>query len=160
MGSTPGLPQPQYINLKKPFTGHAAALVTAEGSQDGELARARKASAAITSQCLQFRAPAEAFFLPSSHPAPTAAPAVPFPSYSCQATAAAAAVSASSSWPCLSCCCCFSLDSFQGQCCHLCCLQPRCQEPTRPHGDKSLCTHPSSSGSGVPTPEALTEPLK
>lgn len=115
------------IDLKKPLT----ALVAAEGSWDGELPKARKASAAMTSQCLQFRASVQAFFLPSSHPAPNAVPAVPCPTHSCQAAAAAAAVSASSSCPCLGCCCCFCffLDSFQGQCCHWCCLQPL-QDPT------------------------------
>lgn len=35
-GTTPGLPQPWCTDLKKPFTGHAAALVTAESSWDGE----------------------------------------------------------------------------------------------------------------------------
>lgn len=76
-GTTPQLPQPWCTDLKKPFTGHAAALVAAEDSWDGELPRARKAYAAVTSQCLQFRASVEAFFLPLSHPAPTAVPAVP-----------------------------------------------------------------------------------
>lgn len=115
---------------KKTFIGHAAALVAAEGSWHGELPKTRKPSAAITSQCLWFRASVEAFFLPSSHPAPTAASAVPFPWHFCQAAAAAAAVSASSC-PCLGCCCCFSLDSFLGQFCHWCSLQPL-QDPTWP----------------------------
>lgn len=124
-GTAAGLPQPWCTDPKKPFTGQAAALVAAQGSWDGELLRAKKASAATTSQCLQFRASVEAFLLPSSHPAPTAAPAAPFPSHSCQAVAATA-VSASSSCPCLGCCCycCLFLDSLQRQCCHCIRTQP------------------------------------
>lgn len=144
--------------LKKPFIGPAAALVAAEGSWHGELPKVRKPYATITSQCLWFRASAEAFFLPSSHPAPTAASVVPFPSHFCQAAAAASTVSASSC-PCLGCCCCFSLDSCLGQFCHWCSLQPL-QDPTWPHGDKSVCTHLPTSGSGVPTPEPLVVSLQ
>lgn len=147
-GTTGGLHQLWCIELKKLFTAHATASVTAEDSRHGELAKARKASATITSQLLQFRASLEGFFLPSFHPAPTAVPAAPFPSHPCQAAAAAAAVSASSSCPCLGCCCCFFLEFPRTV---LPRALPAATVLTWPHGDKRLCTHPSSSGSGVLT---------
>lgn len=117
------------MRLKKPLTGQATDLVAAEGSpgmetSQGHLPKAQKGSAAVTSQCLQPRALTEAFFLPFSHPAPTAAPAaspllvlLPGSSWCCSC------LSSSPSPPSGCCCSRFFLDSFPARCCRWPCLQ-------------------------------------